>query len=88
MSLSFEESEFSERTAPERKTITVRAVWLRNIGDYIEVWCEVLEGTDWNWRRAIREFFPSQEVMTSHIAEANGISGWPLDEPQKEEADV
>lgn len=45
------------------------AVWLRKIGDYVEVLVEI-EGT---WRMAIRELADSN---FSHIAEGAGMRNW------------
>lgn len=55
-----------------KTAITVTAVWLRRIGDRVQVLVEGERG----WVLAIEEH---ADAPFSHIAEGNGAYRWPLD---------
>lgn len=52
--------------------ITISAVWLRRIGDTVQVLVDGERG----WVLAIEEY---ADANFSHIAEGNGAYRWPLD---------
>ena len=63
--------------------IEVDGIWLRTIGDKVQVLVEV-RGT---WRIAIEENgWPKKEGLISHIAEPRGIKNWPHDKESPKEA--
>jgi hypothetical protein len=55
--------------------IAINAVWLRNVGDRLQVLIETNEG----WRLAIDTFGPLTETQVSHIAELAGLVKAPAD---------
>jgi hypothetical protein len=54
------------------KTFQATAIWLRRIGDKVQMLAEI----DGKWRLAAEECF---DGPFSHIAEGNGSDGWQLD---------
>lgn len=55
-------------------TVPVTGIWLRTVGDYIEVMAEV----DGTWRVVIREYAPLREQTISHCAHPDRMRTAPI----------
>ena len=51
----------------------VRAIWLRNIGDQVQVLIETPDEKG-KWKIVIDEYCPTEETTVSHIVEESGMA--------------